>query len=296
MKFKGRLISLLLLLSLLLSLVSCNLVPPPEEPSDTDTIIDLETIPEFSGKSWIAINGNIPYFTEEEIVSTSYEFYSELDSLGRCGVTHACVGTDIMPTEPRGDIQSVKPTGWIQATYSASLVDGGYLYNRCHLIGWQLTGENANKKNLITGTKFMNNDGMLRFENQVDDYLEEEPDNHVMYRSTPIFVGNELVARGVLLEAWSVEDEGDGICFCVYIYNAQPGITIDYATGASWLSGGTSPDNTPPEGTTYYVNTTTKKFHKPDCTYASSANAVPTTKTRDELIEDGKIPCGTCKP
>ena len=190
----------------------------------------LEEIPEFSDAAYVAVNGNVPFFMPEEITEESYEYYSELDALGRCGVTMACIGVDIMPTEERGEIGSVKPTGWQSVKYD--IVDGKYLYNRCHLIGFQLAGENANKRNLITGTRYLNIEGMLPFENLVADYVQET-ENHVLYRVTPLFDGDDLVAHGVLMEGWSVEDEGEGICFCVYAYNAQPGIEIDYATGDS---------------------------------------------------------------
>lgn len=191
-----------------------------------------EEIPAFSGEAYVAINGNVPFFTREEYTADSYEFYSELDSLGRCGVAEACIGLDIMPTEDRGSIGSVKPSGWHSVKYD--IVDGKYLYNRCHLIGFQLAGENANPKNLITGTRYLNIEGMLPFENLVADYVQET-ENHVLYRVTPIFEGEELVARGVVMEGWSVEDDGDGVCFCIFAYNAQPGITIDYTTGESQL-------------------------------------------------------------
>ena len=201
------------------------------ENSQEESADSVEQIPPFSGEAYIAINGNVPFFVEEEITDESYEYYSELDELGRCGVTEACIGIDIMPTEDRGDIGSVKPSGWQSVKYD--IVEGKYLYNRCHLIGFQLAGENANKKNLITGTRYLNIEGMLPFENLVADYVQET-ENHVMYRVTPIFEGEDLVAQGVVMEGWSVEDEGEGVCFCVFAYNAQPGITIDYATGESW--------------------------------------------------------------
>lgn len=190
----------------------------------------VEEIPDFSGIAYVPVNGNVPFFMPEEITDESFEYYSELDELGRCGVTMACIGVDIMPTEERGEIGSVKPTGWHSVKYDC--VDGKYLYNRCHLIGFQLAGENANKRNLITGTRYLNIEGMLPFENLVADYVQETK-NHVLYRVTPIFDGDNLVAHGVLMEGWSVEDEGEGICFCVYAYNAQPGILIDYQTGDS---------------------------------------------------------------
>ena len=197
-----------------------------------DPICDLLGIPYFSGNPWTPINDNEPTFTDEEITTTGYEFYSELDNLGRCGYVMACVGTEMMPTEDRGDIGSIKPTGWVQKQYDGNLVSGGNLYNRCHLIGFQLTGENANRENLITGTRYFNVEGMLPFENAVADYVQETG-NHVLYRVTPIFHTVELVARGVQMEAYSVEDEGAGICFNVYCYNVQPGVEIDYLTGES---------------------------------------------------------------
>lgn len=190
----------------------------------------VEEIPEFTDVAYVAVNDNVPFFMPEEITDESFEYYSDLDELGRCGVTMACIGVDIMPTEERGEIGSVKPSGWQSVKYD--IVEGKYLYNRCHLIGFQLAGENANKKNLITGTRYLNIEGMLPFENLVADYVQETQ-NHVMYRVTPLFDGDDLVAHGVLMEGWSVEDEGEGVCFCVYAYNAQPGIVIDYATGNS---------------------------------------------------------------
>ncbi len=193
--------------------------------------ITLDTLPDFDGETaFVEINKNIPYFTDEEKVTKSYEYYGDLDGLGRCTMTVACVGLDIMPTEDRGSIGSVKPTGWQSIKYD--FISGKYLYNRCHLIGYQLTGENANKKNLITGTRFLNIEGMLPFEDMIADYVKETG-NHVMYRATPIFDGDDLLARGVLMEGWSVEDNGDGICFNVFAYNCQPYVEIDYATGNS---------------------------------------------------------------
>ena len=196
------------------------------------TTFDESRIPEYSGSPYVVINDNVPYFSDTELTATSYEYYSPLDSLERCGMVHACIGKDIMPTEERGSIGEVKPTGWQTVKYD--IVDGKYLYNRCHLIGYQLTGENANKKNLITGTRYMNVDGMLPFENMVADYVQETG-NHVMYRVTPIFEGDNLLADGVLIEAKSVEDNGDGILFNVYCYNVQPEISINYADGSSRL-------------------------------------------------------------
>ena len=213
---------------------------PTKTPEPTPTVVakvseefSLSNVAAYSGKPYVEINQNVPYFADSELSTTSYEYYSDLDSLGRCGVCIASVGQDIMPTEKRGDIGSVKPTGWHTVKY-AGVVDGNYLYNRCHLIGYQLTGENANNKNLITGTRYLNVEGMLPFENMVADYVKETG-NHVMYRVTPVFDGNNLLVSGVLMEAKSVEDNGAGILFNVYCYNVQPGVTIDYATGDSSL-------------------------------------------------------------
>lgn len=195
---------------------------------DIGAEFDFSALPPYSGDPYISVCGGDPDFSEDEITSVSFEYYSELDALGRCGVCIASVGQDIMPTEKRGSIGQVKPTGWHTVKYD--FVDGKYLYNRCHLIGFQLTGENANKRNLITGTRYLNVEGMLPFENMVADYVKETG-NHVMYRVTPIFVGDELLARGVHIEAESVEDGGDGIMFNVFCYNVQPGVVLDYATG-----------------------------------------------------------------
>lgn len=196
----------------------------------------FSAIAEYTDKPYVAVNGNVPYFSAAELTTQSFETYSDLDSLGRCGVTYACIGKDLMPTEERGSIGMVKPTGWHTVRYD-DLVDGKYLYNRCHLIGYQLTGENANTKNLITGTRYLNIEGMLPFENMVADYIQET-NNHVLYRVTPIFEGNNLLPNGVLMEGYSVEDKGAGVSYCVFAYNVQPGIEIDYATGESKLADG----------------------------------------------------------
>lgn len=195
-----------------------------------DEEISLSDIPEFSGEAYVEINNNNPEFSEEESEEEFYESYDNLDELGRCGTASANIGTELMPTEKRGSIGQVKPSGWHTVKYDC--VDGKYLYNRCHLIGYQLTAENANDKNLITGTRYLNVEGMLPFENMVADYIKET-DNHVLYRVTPVFEGNNLVASGVQMEAKSVEDDGEGISFNVYCYNVQPGIEIDYASGES---------------------------------------------------------------
>ena len=206
---------------------------------DIDTRLEsvsLENIPEYSGQPYIEINNNIPGFSEEDYTTESFEKYSELDVLGRCGVAYANICKEIMPAkdEDRGKIGSVKPSGWKNVKYNG-LVDGNYLYNRCHLIGWQLSAENANPKNLITGTRYLNVDGMLPFENKVADYIKKEENNHVLYRVTPIFEGSNLVASGVQMEAYSVEDNGKGVLFNIYVYNVQPGIEINYKTGESTL-------------------------------------------------------------
>lgn len=190
-----------------------------------------ETIPEYSGNPYVELNGNLPYFTDEELSTTAFELYSELDSLGRCGAGYANICKEIMPTEERGSIGMVKPTGWHTVKYDC--ITDRYLYNRCHLIGYQLAGENANEKNLITGTRYLNVDGMLPFENEVADYVNDT-DNHVLYRVTPVFSGDNLLASGVIIEAKSVEDNGAGVQFNVYCYNVQPGISIDYIDGQSW--------------------------------------------------------------
>ena len=217
---------LVVVLLIVVSAVRWYLTPPAETYS-------MENIPPYDGTPYVVLNDNQPSFTEEDMTDVSYEFYSDLDELGRCGVTEACIGRDLMPTEKRGDISSVKPTGWVQNQYD--FVDGKSLWNRCHLIGFQLAGENANECNLMTGTRYLNVEGMLPFENLVADYVKET-DNHVLYRVTPAFQGTELVARGVQMEAYSVEDSGDGVCFNVFCYNVQPGVEIDYATGDNWLA------------------------------------------------------------
>ena len=197
---------------------------------------NLENIPEYEQSPYVLINNNMPFFIESDYTTDAFETYSELDSLGRCGVAYANICKKIMPSEDeeRQSIGMIKPSGWKTTRYN-DLVEGNYLYNRCHLIGYQLSGENANEKNLITGTRYMNVSGMLPFENLVADYLKENENNHVLYKVTPVFEGNNLVASGVQMEAYSVEDNGKGVCFNVYVYNIQPGVIIDYATGNSSL-------------------------------------------------------------
>lgn len=258
----------------------------------------LSDIPEYSDSPYIVLNDNIPNFTENELaVIDSFEEYTALDSLGRCGTAYACIGIDLMPTEERGDISDVYPSGWMQAQYDG--VDGGYLYNRCHLIGHQLSGEDANERNLITGTRYMNTEGMLPFENMVADYVKET-NNHVLYRVTPVFEGNNLVASGVQIEAYSLEDNGEGVCFNIYAFNVQPGITINYLTGASNETKAPSQSqDTFSESSTYILNTNTHKFHYPDCSSVdrmSERNKEEFTGSRDEVISMGYEPCGNCNP
>lgn len=275
------------LLTVILALSGCENLTPQQQAA-----IDLSSLPEYSGQAYVELNNNVPFFTEEDLTSASFEEYSPLDELGRCGTAYACISTDLMPTEPRGSIGQVKPSGWKIAKYD--FVDGKYLYNRCHLIGFQLTGENANEQNLITGTRYLNVTGMLPFENLTADYIKETG-NHVLYRVTPVFTGDELVARGVVMEAMSVEDKGDGVLFNVYCYNVQPGVTIDYATGDSSLDGTTDEG----EQVSYILNTNTKKFHLPSCPSVNEMKPEYRQEydgSRTILEAQGYSPCGRCKP
>jgi DNA-entry nuclease len=284
---------------------------PSEEPSkdptpnngvgvESEAKADLNKIPSFFGEGYYILNGNIPFFTKEQLTSKGYEKYGELDSLGRCTVALASVGKDTMPTDPRGSISSVKPTGWIQKKYSC--IPTSDLYNRSHLIAWSLSGENANKQNLVTGTAFMNQTTMTEFENMVLDYIKET-NNHVAYRVTPIFKGNELVCRGVQMEAYSVEDNGEGICFNVFCYNVQPGVIITYLTGESKSENGeednsgsdTSTDIT--EKADYILNKSSKKIHLPNCDSVnkmSEKNKQAYTGSIEDLLKDGYTCCGSC--
>ena len=269
-----------------------------QDTAPTAPTVTLADIPAYAGEPFVLLNGGQPDFTPEELTVNSYETYGELDELGRCTVAEACVGRDLMPTEKRGEIGSVRPTGWHSVRYD--FVDGGSLYNRCHLIGFQLTGENANDRNLITGTRYLNTQGMLPFENLIADYVQET-DNHVLYRVTPIFDGDDLVASGVVMEAQSVEDGGEGVSFNVYAYNVQPGVEIDYATGESALApmDDTQTGNDTAGETAYILNTGSLKFHLPDCSGAASisaGNRETYTGDRQTLIDRGYAPCGACKP
>lgn len=301
-----------------------------EKGSDSESYVTVDDVPAYSGEPYVEVNDNQPEFTEEELTTVSYEDYSELDELGRCQTAEACIGQDLMPTEARESISSVKPTGWRNKSYDT--VDGGYVYNRCHLIGFQLTGENANEENLITGTRYMNVEGMLPFEDEVAAYIEET-DNHVMYRVTPVFEGDDLVASGVQMQAESVEDDGVGISFNVYVYNVQPYVVIDYKTGENWegdeiaepegkWADGTETDPSDSKSDskinaktdsaatskaeakdtkeqTYILNKNTKKFHKPECSGAKkikAKNKGEYTGSRQTLIDEGYEPCGNCNP
>ena len=255
---------------------------------------DLSQVPAYSGEPYVVVNNNIPFFKDSDLTTEAFEKYSDLDSLGRCGAAYANVCQEIMPTEKRGAIGMVKPTGWQTVKYD--WVDGKYLYNRCHLIGYQLSGENANEKNLITGTRYLNVDGMLPFENLVADYVHET-DHHVLYRVTPVFENSNLVASGVLMEAQSVED--DDVLFCVYCYNVQPKVTIDYATGESHASEDTNIQETSQstDEQTYIVNENTKKFHLPSSVKdMNSGNKREFTGDRQELLDEGYSACKTCHP
>lgn len=272
--------------------LSSEITQPPSQsvPNSTPTVesYELDSIPAYTDEPYVLLQENVPDFDSSDFTTQAFETYAPLDELDRCGVAYANICTELMPTEERGSIGQVKPSGWHTVTYDN--VDGKYLYNRCHLIGFQLAGENANEQNLITGTRYMNVEGMLPFENQVADYVEET-DHHVLYRVTPIFQGDNLVASGVQMEAWSVEDQGEGVCFNVYVYNVQPGITIDYATGESWTSEVTA--------THYVLNTSSKKFHLPECSGArdmKESNRQDYQGNRDQLLEQGYTPCGLCHP
>lgn len=290
-RIKEILTTLLLAFSLIFSFVSCG-------NDDTNGSVNTNylksfnyyDLPGYYGSEYVVVNGNMPYFEDNEKSMTAYETYSNLDSLGRCTVAMAALHKSIMPTEERESISSVKPTGWIQAKYD--IISGGYLYNRCHLIGFQLAGENARETNLITGTRYLN-EAMIPFENMVADYLKETG-NHVMYRATPIFIGDNLLASGVLLEAYSVEDQGEGICFNVYFYNVQPGVVIDYQTGASHLEG---KEESVTKVDTYVINMNNKKIHTYDCSYGkkiSDSNKLIKNASLYDLILDGYTKASCC--
>ena len=295
----------------------------------TEEEFTLSMVPEYSGNAYADINDDIPFFSEDELIAETFQEYWPLDELGRCTGAYACIGPESLPTEPRENISMIEPTGWHSIQYEG--IDRGYLYNRCHLIGYQLTGQSANEKNLITGTRYMNVEGMLPFENSVEMYVEGTG-NHVLYRVRPYYQGDDLVAAGVLMEAKSIEDPL--VQFCAFCYNVQPGIEIDYATGDSRVKETASSDeilpivvdppseesksitrssengsiteieekDTPseePEEITYILNTNTKKFHQPYCSSVQDIkdkNKRETTQSREEIISQGYQPCKRCNP
>lgn len=305
---------------------------PQDELVNNNSYVSLDAIPAYEGKAYVAVNNNEPFFTDSDMTTTAFENYSDLDSLGRCGVAYANICKEIMPTEKRGKIGMIKPSGWHTVKYD--VIKDRYLYNRCHLIGYQLAGENANPKNLITGTRYLNVEGMLPFENLVADYVNNTG-NHVLYRVTPMFSGSNLVANGVLIEAKSVEDNGGGILYNVYCYNVQPGVGINYENGDSWLDG-TTPQNEGSQNsvgsvagasagesgssssttgnvssgsdssaaensvsdssnseTMVHITATGKKYHRAGCRTLKKSD---TEVTLDEAKSMGLSPCGICNP
>ena len=297
---KRKSIALFIALLAMIFTVACgdiDALSQATQQTSSSSVITIESIPEYSGEPYIVLNNNKPDFDEEYFTTESFETYSDLDSLGRCGVAFANVGKDIMPTEERGSISQVKPTAWHSVKYDC--VDGKHLYNRCHLIGFQLTGENANEKNLITGTRYLNVVGMLPFENMVADYVKET-NNHVLYRVTPVFEGDNLLAKGVQIEAESVEDNGEDILFNVFCYNNQPGIVLDYKTGESKQATAEDGDFSLNDDTVKYIlNTNSKKFHESDCSSVSTMKKDSKQEfvgTRKQLEAQGYTPCGICKP
>lgn len=291
--FGAKLMLVLLVGCLFLASCGVEMILTDEGQKETTAAL-ISDIPEYSGEPYVVINDNEPEFSAEDMTEESFESYSKLDVLGRCEAAYANIGQDLMPTEKRGNISQVKPSGWKSVQYD--FVNGKSLYNRCHLIGFQLTAENANERNLITGTRYLNVDGMLPFENMVADYIKET-DNHVLYRVTPVYEGNDLVAKGVQMEAKSVEDDGDGILFNVFCYNVQPGVEIDYATGDSHLSEADGEE--PEEEECYILNIRNGKFHKPSCSSVkqmSEENKKEYKGSRDALVRQGYEPCGNCKP
>ncbi len=297
---KRKSIALFIALLAMIFTVACgdiDALSQATQQTSSSSVITIESIPEYAGEPYIVLNNNEPDFDEEYFTKESFETYSDLDSLGRCGVALANVGKDIMPTEERGSISQVKPTAWHSVKYDC--VDGKHLYNRCHLIGFQLTGENANEKNLITGTRYLNVVGMLPFENMVADYVKET-NNHVLYRVTPVFEGDNLLAKGVQIEAESVEDNGEDILFNVFCYNNQPGIVLDYKTGESKQATAEDDDFSVNDDTVKYIlNTNSKKFHELDCSSVSTMKKDSKQEfvgTRKQLEAQGYTPCGICKP
>ena len=280
----------------LAAVMLCGCTEPMAPQSGVSQVpyIDLDTIPVWDGEPWLIVDDNVPGFTDAYVTTDAFEQYSALDSLGRCGTAYACVSKALLADDDRGSLASITPTGWVNREYD--FIDGKYLYNRCHLLGFQLTGNSASKRNLITGTRYLNVQGMLPYENRVADHVKEN-DHHVLYRVTPRFREDDLVARGVQMEAWCVECGGGDapFMFHVYCYNVQPGVMIDYATGESTFS----EIGLDSEAMDYVLNVSSKKFHTTDC--SNAANIIDKNReeihcTREELIYRGYDPCGICKP
>lgn len=286
--------------------------------SDSKTLKDpagflLEEVRPYSGSASVEVNENTPYFNGSDLNLNALEFYSDLDSLGRCGMAMALVGPETMPKEPRSSIGMIRPSGWQISEYD--WIDGKYLFNRCHLIAYSLAAENDNPLNLITGTRTMNSQGMLPYEEQVASYIDRTG-NHVLYRVTPVFENDNLIASGVLMEAESIEDGGSGVQFCVWCYNVEPGVVIDYATGdnragnpvGGYLQSGetkasqTEPNESPDQlgyVQTYVLNTSTHRFHHPDCPSVSDMkekNKRVVEESREQILKEGYEPCGFCRP
>lgn len=273
--------------------------------------LNINSVPPYSNKPYVTINDNKPFFTESDMTNESFEKLSNLDKLGRCGVAYANLCKELMPTQERGAIGMIKPTGWHTIRYEN--IDGHYLYNRCHLLSFQLTGNNADARNLITGTRYLNTEGMLPFENMVAEYIKTT-NHHALYRVTPIFVGENLLASGVLIEGYSIEDNGKSVCFNVYCYNVQPGIKINYATGESVVENSSSQydykqnttqnskvnaNKNPDYKTVYILNMHTKKFHYTNCESVKNMkeeNKKYLSCTREQLISQGYSPCKLCNP
>lgn len=302
----------------LFSLAGCD----TPQASPTPNWLDPAAVPAYAGDPSVELNDNAPVFDEADRQRSTFEEYAPLDEWGRCGAAYAMVGRETMPTTPREPIGDVRPSGWQHDAYA--WVDQRFLFNRCHLIGWQLTAENANERNLITGTRSMNTLGMLPYENEVASYVRRTG-NHVLYRVTPVFGNGDLVASGVLMEAESVEDGGAGVCFCVWCYNVEPGVVIDYRTGESHADGTIGPQRDASDGSVssgpnraaraftipddacrveesqadYVLNVHTGKFHLPDCPSVADMreeNRFAFGGTREQLVELGFSPCGYCNP
>lgn len=303
---KKTMLAALLCLSLL---SGCAFLPQPV-PILPGEAIDLTALPDYAGEPWAILNDDCPPFTEDDLAFSGEPAFAPLDELERRGTALALVGPETLPTEEREGIGQIKPPGWHTVRYDH--IEGKYLYNRCHLIAFQLSGLNQEPQNLITGTRYLNTSAMLPLENQIAQYIRDTG-NHVLYRVTPLYEGEDLICSKLLVEAASVEDAGQGLSLCRCLYNVQPGVVIDYATGESRLDDSTpeptvspdaptstqSPDVEEPEGITYILNTRSSKFHLPDCSGAaaiSEKNRQNVSNTREELVEMGYAPCGQCKP